>query len=121
MGFVHMEIVYRLKEGMEDQHAAEIQKFVKLGDAEEPNTLMYWCHQDPTDGKYHLREAFKDESALMNHYNRAKDKLGPWAECLEGGKWESFVIYGGITKVAREACKLHYGVPFRDVRDAIQI
>lgn len=103
-----MEIIYRLKEGMEAQHAAEIQKFVKLGDAEEPNTLMYWCHQD-TAGAYHLREAFKDEDALMNHYNRAKDLLGPWIECLQDGKWESFTLYGGIGEAAREACTFRHG------------
>lgn len=106
MGVVFYEIAYHVKEGAEAKHEEVITHFVQGGDKDEPDTLAYFFTEDPNEkGKWTLREVHKNESTMLLHFDRVKDVLGPWVECMAGDKWDSFTMVGDISEAAKEACK----------------
>jgi quinol monooxygenase YgiN len=106
MGVVFYEIKYHCKKGMEAKHEEVITGFVKGGQKEEPDTLMYFFTEDPNEkGKWTLRETHKDASTMLFHLTRVKDILGPWTECMVDDKWDEFTMVGDISEAAKEACK----------------
>jgi hypothetical protein len=106
MGVVFYEIAYHVNDSMKEKHEEVITDFVKGGEKDEPDTFLYFFTEDPNEkGKWTLREVHKNESTMLLHFDRVKDILGPWVECMVDSKWDDFTMVGDVSEAAKKACK----------------
>jgi hypothetical protein len=104
-GVVYYDVVYHVQEGMEAKHADVITSVVKGEDKDGPDMLLYFFTEDSKEkNKWTLREVHTNESSMMQHFERVKDIVGPWIECMVDGKFDCTML-GDFGDAAKEACK----------------